>query len=377
MAFQHFDAELGQETDEGKQYNAVRKHVLDRLRDGKRLGFDLEAEDELGMQLSELGAENEAILALKELTPGMVHTSDVLTSLSVMYANDEFIGGRLMPTVMTSGKLSGIYYTYDKRDRLSYPDDTAGHKSTLAELNQGRSTGNYSLTPRGLTEWLDMLTLQNEDAPLNELLDIQENVLHGMMFRRELRIAAVIQTSGNYSGNTTAIGAGDRWDVIGSNPGPVVDIAKAAMWRGNGPTKDIMKLSLSVYNTLKRHPAVLDRWSIGNDGVKFASRQMLAAYFDVDEVIVGAPRKDTANEGVSASYSRIWDDTVAIVRVAQRPSIRSASFGYVFQDAPTTSDLFFEANKFTKGGYMQRNSHCDQEKVIAGDTSYLLTTVVG
>ena len=104
---------------------------------------------------------------------------------------------------------------------------------------------------------------------------------------------------------------------------------------------------------------------------------LLAEYFDVDEFVVGEGRKDTANEGQSASYSRIWPDVLGVVRVAQSPSVRNAAFGYTFQDNPTRSDLMFQLEKGASGGYQARSTHADQEKVIAEECGYLITTPIG
>jgi hypothetical protein len=103
---------------------------------------------------------------------------------------------------------------------------------------------------------------------------------------------------------------------------------------------------------------------------------MLAEYFEVDEVLVAAARKDTANEGVAASYGRIWTDSMAIVRVAEQPSIRNAAFGYSFQDVPTKSELFWHPSKGSRGSYQNRCAHGDQQKVVAGDTSVIFTTPI-
>lgn len=322
-------------------------------------------------------AANEEILELKT-RPGEVHQDEVLTNLSVQYANDEFIGNRLMPVVKTNGSLSAAYFEYNKRDRFAYPDDDMSDRTTANELNQGRSKKTLALTPRSLKEYLDQLTIQNQSAPLNELVDVQQNVLEGMAFRRELRQAAILCSSASYGSNTVALSAGDRWDgPSGGNPGAVVDAATKAIWRGRGPAKTVGFVSLDVHNVLKRHPLILDQFKYAGNRPGFATREMLREYFELDEYLVGAARKDTANEGQTASYGRIWSNVFGIVRVATSPSTRNAVFGFTFQDLDTQTDLFWEPTYGTKGAYMVRSSHSDQEKVIAPDTGFLITTPIG
>ena len=355
-------------TERGIEYQRYMRSLKD-IFSGRDVDPELEAD------IREANAE---ILAVKDLTPGQVHVNEVLRTMSVMYANDEYIGTRLMPVIFTGGKLSGTYYTYNKRDRFAAPDDDMTARTDANEVSQGRSTATYSLTPRALKEFLDQLTIQNQDAPLNELMDLQENVLELLELKREQRLAAILGAAGSYGANTVALAAGDRWDTAsGGDPGGVVDAAKAALWSGRGTGRTVAFCSLSVHNKLKRNPNILDQFKYAGEKPGFATRDMLREYFEVDEYLVGRARQDTANEGQTASYSRIWPDVLGIVRVAERASLRNAAFGYTVQDQPTQADMWWELPKGTKGGYCERVSRCDQELVVAADTGYLITTPIG
>lgn len=373
-AFHHANGMPKQETEATRAYNGFRKHVQNALRG---IGTDEER--------AEIDGENEILrdmaqVVARGLAPSSVHVSEVITTMSVMYANDELIGDTLFPVIFgTKGKLTATYYTYDKRDRFAYPEDTTNDEGDPNELSEGRSTGSVSLEIRALRELLGQYMLQNQDAPLNELMDATQNVLYGLKFRRELRVVTAATTAGNFSGNTTALAAGDRWDsASGGDPGAVIDTAKAALWTGNGPGILVGAMSLSVYNVLKRHPKILDTFKYsGGSTPMFANLRMLAEYFELDQIIVGKARKDTANIGQTASYSRIWPDVFGLYRVSTTPSIRNVSFGYTFQDAPTQSDQTFLIDRGAKGVYQCRSSHADTQKVIAGDSGYLVTTPIG
>lgn len=328
--------------------------------------------------LDRWNAANAEVAAIRS-TPGQVHVSAVMTNLSVMFANDEFIGDMLMPTYTNDGKQAGTYFTYPKREMLAYPDDDMSARGDPPELNQSRQTSSYSLTPRGMSEKVDQLTIQNQDAPLNELLDAELNVLNAMAFNRELRQAAILTTGSSYSGNTTAIAAADRFDSSGGgDPGGVMDDAIKSLWMGRGPGKLVAFCSLDVHNVLKRHPAILDglKYS-GNAKNGMATRQQIADFFEVDEYLVGRARKDTANIGQTASYSRIWSDVLGVVRVMQTPSIRNAAFGLTIQDMDRQSETFWEPSEGNRGCYKVKAYHSDQEKVIAPECGYLVTTPIG
>lgn len=364
-----------QDTEETRAYKAFFKHLQKVMRGA--------CSDE---EKSEWAGENEVFRDManaveRGLSPASVHVSEVISTMSVMYANDELIGDQLFPVIFgTKGKLTAKYFAYDKRDRSAYPDDTMVDEGDPNELSQNRSLADVSLTIRSLRELVGQYTIQNQDAPLNELLDAAQNVLYGLKFRRELRVVTAATTSGNFGSNTTAIAAGDRWDTAtGGDPAGVVDTARAAVWSGNGPGVWVGAMSLSVYNVLKRHPRILDtfKYGVGGAGPKFATLQMLAEYFELDRVIVGRARKDTANIGQTASYSRMWPDIFGIYRVSTTPTIRNASFGYTFQDAPTQSDQHFLDHKGAKGVYQMRSTHADEQKIVSADSGYLITTPIG
>lgn len=317
-------------------------------------------------------AENEKILRCKTLSVGDVQTSTVLEGMSSMYANDEYIGLRLMP-VLDMGKRVAEFYKYDKRDRTAYPDDTMDVRSKANEVNETRSKDSIALQGRALKEFVDQTVLNNQDAPLNEMVDAQDTVMEGLLLKQEQRIATVMTTAGNYDGNTTAVAASDRWDVEG-NPLPVINDALASMWTGRGASRRVAFCSLDVWNHLKVNPYLLDLLRI-KDGM--ITREQFVSMFEIDELLVGAARNDTANEGQDASHDRIWSDVFGVVRVAVTPSRRNAVFGYTFREKAPVQRMWFDPSSGEEGGWYTQASFADKSQVVAGDTGYLITTPIG
>lgn len=317
---------------------------------------------------------NASILSCKS-TPGQVHIDQAMTSMSLMYANDDYIGERLMPVLYTGGKLSAKYFTYPKRERFAYPDDSASDRSSVNELNESRSSQSVSLEGRALKEWVGQDTLNNQDAPLNELLDAQQNVLEGLAFQRELRIAAIVGAAGSYGSNTGSPTV--AWSA-GGDPLGDIDTMKAACWNGRGPGRRVGFCSLAVWNVLKRHQQLMDTLKYGGSPGSPAqcSIQAFCQLVGIDDLLVSESRKDTANEGqASASYSRIWPDVFGIVRVSP-PSVRNAAFGFTFRSAPIAQIMWFDQEPGVTGGYFTKASCHESHDIVAADTSYLLTSVL-
>lgn len=318
----------------------------------------------------------DAILHMKDVGPLTVHTNSTLSNISIQYQNDEYIGEQLLPPV-TVDKKSNTYFIYDKRTRLAYPDDALGPRGQANEISDTRSTATYSCLPYGYENFVDGETIENQDTPLNEMVDLQEALAEGMAFRRELRVATVLTTGANYNGNTVALAAGVRWDTAGGG-NPIKDIQNAIKntWTGRGAGDFIGFCSYDVFLVLSRHPMILDLFKFTGTSPGLATPDMIAGFFGLPRILVGKARKDTANEGQTASYSRIWPDVFGVVRVARRPSIRNAAFGYILRHGLPSSIQWFDQRAGKDGGYYAKTTVSEDTKVVAGDTGYLITTPI-
>jgi hypothetical protein len=311
----------------------------------------------------------------KAVTPNLVHVDSLVSTFSLMYANDAYIGSRLMPYVTVS-KRSDKYATYPKRERLAFPEDTIGFRGEANEVDAGRSFANYSVVDYGLQGFVDIDMIQNQDAPLNELLDMTEQVMEGILFNEEKRIATIVQASSNYAGNTA--GAGTKWDTAGTGGTIITDIlaAKAALWRGrSGNTRLIGVTTLDNWNTcIINNPAIRDLFKNVSDGL--VSTQRLANYLGLDEVLIAEAREDTANEGQTASYSRMWStDFFSILAVSSRPTTRSAHFGSTFRLSGDPYVTQWTGHEGKRGAIHEKITVSEDHKVVAGDTSFLISDV--
>jgi len=311
----------------------------------------------------------------KAITTNNVHVDAVLSTFSVMYTNDEYIGERLMPVVEVEDR-GGIFYKYPKRERFAYPDDSIGHRGRANEIDATRETDNYAVQDYGFSNFLDLDAMYHEDAPLNEMLDLLEAINDGIAFKREIRIATIVQTSGNYGGNTA--GAQSKWDTANTGGSIRSDIpaAESALWRGRNKTRKIAVTTIENWNTcILNNPALLDAIKYTQTGI--LTPTLVANFFGLDDLLIGRARQDTANIGQSASYSRIWgSDFFAVLSVATRPSIRSLHFGTTFRvrnDPVTTQWLDPGVGK--RGGIVARVAVSEDHKVVAGDAGFLISDV--
>ena len=311
----------------------------------------------------------------KAVTPGAVHVDTLLATLSVMYHNDEYIGERLMPAVMVS-KRSDKYAVYPKRERFNFPDDEIGYRSSPNELDASRTTDNFSVKDYGYKNFLDLETVQNQDAPLSEMVDVVEAINEGIAFKREKRILAIVVTVGNYGANNAA--AGTNWnDATGGSIIADLLAAVSGLFTGPSPTRKVGFCTLTVWNTgIANNPVIRDLFKYVQAGLPVT--QQVAGYFGLDDIFVSRSREDTANAGQTAAYARMaTTDIFGVLAVAQRPTTRSLHFGSTFrmQGDPYTTE-WMDPGIGKRGGTWSRVSVSEDHKIVAADAGFLLTSLL-
>jgi hypothetical protein len=318
----------------------------------------------------------------KVLATTDVHVNQVLSNFSVQYANEAFIGEELMPVVLASNQ-SGTYFTYTQRNQFSAPDDEIGSNGQANEISKTRSTSTYTCRSRALKDHIGADVIANQDAPLNEMLDLIMDVNEAMAFKREQRIATVLTTNTNYGTNTAAVPAADRWNTAGGgNPISDMQTGLAALWRGKGQTMLKLFSSIDVFHVLSRHPDILGLFQYNGSSPGLATPDMIAKFLTADTYLIGAARQDTANEAATAVYTRIWGDSLGMVRVATNPTIRSAHFGSTFRwNLPgsvqgVATQQWFDPVKGIIGSFFGQVGVSETHDIVAASTGYLITTPI-
>jgi hypothetical protein len=84
----------------------------------------------------------------------------------------------------------------------------------------------------------------------------------------------------------------------------------------------------AVFNALKNHPTIIERIKYTSSAIP--TTQLLAALFDVDEVLVAASLVNTAAEGQTKSISYNFGKSVLLAYSNPNPGLLAPSAGYTF-----------------------------------------------
>ena len=107
-----------------------------------------------------------------------------------------------------------------------------------------------------------------------------------------------------------------------------------------------------------------------------ASGQEVAQLFEVERVLIGRSRYNTAKQGQAASYSRLWGKHCAALYVEPNPGIRTITFGVTFVESLRATYRDFDGKRGIKGAHYIRPAWNSDEKVIASDCGYLIEDAV-
>ena len=308
--------------------------------------------------------------------PTSVHQSSILTNLSIKYSNAAMIWTGCMPIVKMS-KRADQFYVYTKADSFRLIDDSLGPNAMPNESTWSVSTDNYSVVDHGQADWLAQETIDIADNPLTPEIDTNEFINLLLDIAQEKRVADIIFAAASYpSGNKVTLSGNDQWS--GSTDSPVDNVLTAVetcFQRAN-----TLVFGQAAWKVFRALPEVID-------AVKGATRQQatpgglatpqeVISLFEVDHLLVGRAKYNSAEQGQTASYTNLWGKHMAALHVKPNPGIKTITFGTTIAEALKRTTKTFDGKRGVKGSHHIKVTWNSTEKVVASDLGYLITDAV-
>jgi hypothetical protein len=314
-----------------------------------------------------------------------LHTDAAVENLLVKYENAEMIADMVMP-VINRPKRSDFFRKMKPEIAFNIPD--AKIASAEAMPNRANATldtnGTYTVKDYGLMDFISADEEANADAPLEPRMESEEALMGYLMLAREKRAADVVFASGNYGSNTAALSGTDRWDNASSDPvAKILAVKKTPLVAPN-----TMVIGYEAWDYLRTNTNfmayVRSRAQAGGSSTPLLiDEATVCRAFDLDRVVIGKAKYNSAREGATASYSYIWGKSCALIRVEPRPSVRKTqTFGYTFRYTaggipPFGVQVIANQLAGVRGGSFIKVGHSDDEVLVAGSNAgYLLTTAI-
>jgi hypothetical protein len=304
--------------------------------------------------------------------PTDVRVDRAMTAFSLRYANQNYIADRVFPiaqSVQWDSKDAGKYFIYDKANMRVERDGPLGPRTPAPEVDYDVSVGTFVLGRYALKEMVTQEEIDNADQPLDPEEDATAFLTDKLLLGREYR-AASIAFSSTYVTTGTTLSGTSQWSDETSNPLVAIEVAKASM----AMEPNAMVMGAQVWQYLRHHPDIVDRfkYSIGA-GVTTAQFADLLG-MDPAMIMVGNARRNTADEGQTASLSYVWGKhaCLAYIDPAPRPRTMTAFTTLQRGESRVVSEWPSNDPEGTWKKVQDRYIH----KVVATDLAYLFTNAV-
>lgn len=313
-----------------------------------------------------------------------LHVPTYMPNILAAYVNNVMVAPRLMPVVKV-GFRSNKVAEIPMGTGLS-PVDTrlAGQNAQVPELTWKVSNrGTYLVTDYGLRCFIPRDSITNADPPFEVRRRTAMILGSTLELMQEIDVAATLSTSSNYASGyyETISSSADKWNNPNSDPANAIRTGVAKILNNEGMRVKLV-LGRDVYRALQAHPkiqaAIYSRPSTASGATPLhVVPEMLAQIFEVDEVVVGKAKKNTANDGAAVSMSDVWSNFAAAVAVDESPSAEAPSgFGYQFRYNNTAMDVQFIPDLLAgvRGGEHCKVTHSTDVFVVSQYNGYLWST---
>ena len=296
-----------------------------------------------------------------------------LTGIAIAFKNGEMIADQVMPRVQV-GRTSFKWNEYDFAEGITVPVTIVGRKGRPTEVEftaQERDGGTEDHA-------LDDVVPNDDvnDAPAGSGIDplgqATEGLTNLIALGREIRVAAKVQDPANFN-HVDALTGTDQFDDPASDPSEtILDAISTGLVRPN-----IAVTSLAVYNKLRKNVALVQAIT-GNDSGKGAvTRQQLAEYFELDEILVGTGWVNTAKPGQTPVYARVWGKSFALLRRAPIVTAKGEpSWGFTAQFGDRVAKRIDEPKTGLRGAVRVRVGESVGEIIQSKEAGYLLQDVI-
>ena len=261
---------------------------------------------------------------MPEPTLSDVHVDAALTDFSVAYFQDpaNFAARAFSPTVPV-GKQTDRYFITDKSETTRTDAQSRAPGTEAPTRDFKLSTDQYFCDVQSIGYNVSEQIRSNQDPGV----DIEEQAARvladDIKMRIEVDFAAAAFVTSVWDTNVTGTTDFVKWSNAASTP--IEDIATGVetIEAATGRTPNKLLIGAAVWRHLKNHPDVLAR--ISNDTTRIGTTALFAQLAGVDQVIISKAIRNTAEEGLTASLSRILGSNVLLAFVDPNAGLQSTT----------------------------------------------------
>lgn len=291
-----------------------------------------------------------------------------LTAIAIAYRNAAYIADQVLPRVRV-GKQKFTFLQYASDQYFNIPDTLVGRRSKPNEVNLEATEVTDSTFDYALDGGVPKADEENADERYDPLGSEVEFIQELIALDREARAAGLVFTNGNYNAGLRQTLSGTSQFSDYANSTPIKKINEALDLPLVRPNQ--MVFGQEGWTSFRAHPEIVE--AVLGTGAKKGNvtRQAVAELFEVDEVVVGASRSNSAKRGQTPTLTRLWGKHLALIHKAPVPEAKGAlQFGATFQWGDRFAAQWEDKNMGMRGGTACRTGESVKERIVANDAGY-------
>jgi hypothetical protein len=296
------------------------------------------------------------------------------TAIAIKYRNSRMIADQVLPRVPVM-KQEFKWLRHTLAEGFTVPDTKVGRRSAPTEVEFTGTEVTDSTQDYALDDVIPLADLDNAPENYDPMGRATEGLADLIELDREVRTANLVFTLGNYpAAQRTTLSGSSQWSDITSNPISAISGALDAMiMRAN-----VMVVGQLVWTKLSQHPSIIKAvYGYANDS-GIATRQQVAALFELDEILVGSAWLNTAKKGQAVSTSRVWGKHAALLHRDGMADGRGnrTTFGFTAQFGARIAGSMAEPKIGLRGSTRLRVGESVKELIAASDLGYFFQNAV-
>jgi len=307
-----------------------------------------------------------------DVDPSDVHIDTAISNILLDYRPHGFIADQIAPIVPVM-KQSDRFYKIAQADRFRATPDYRSPGMEPNLISYDVSSDGYYCDNYALGSYLTYEELANADMGLDGRRLRSQLITDILLLNNEIRVSNLCNSTSNVGCYTTTASA---WGTANSDPYIDCQNDINAIEDGRGYRPNTVVFGKAAWRKWRESEKIQTMIFPHGGGVPTIEHAKLL--LEVDKILIGGAYYNSADQGVTMSLSKVWNDNVLYAFCAPNPSKEVPSFMYSFRwTVPGIPNMIARVFPFDdkKGRQDIHISYYQDEKITDSGLSYLRTGV--
>ena len=243
----------------------------------------------------------------------LAHLDQFLTNYSIVYRNQDFVGGRLFPDFPVS-KQNDRYPIFGFERFKAYNTERAPGSEANEMPGWRMSNDEYYCDGKAQKQLIPDELRAKWDFSTGPEVFTTETLADIIDKQREIQIYNLIMNSATVP-STTLAGTGQWSDFQNSDPVAAITAQRSTILLSCTKEPNTLLVGYPVWLQLIQHPIILDRFKNHALPLGYPTDQQLAGLFNVDNFVVAKALYDTSQQGIAHNLNYIWGKNAILAYV--------------------------------------------------------------